>query len=190
MAPPGGRSPDAGSRVSSGAVLAPCQPAGLLCHLGGEGGETGPSPQLPPNCSLPTPAPWPQRQATSAAPVPTPPLYPTVLLETGRQGAWDASTPVSRSCSLLSPGPTHRLAQRRLSRRQRRPLRRPPGSQRCLYPPGSSRSCCGLCQLSPGRVRCSHSAPPRGQTRSLRFFSSLFIAVHQCPQKHVPPTIL
>lgn len=94
--------------------------------------------------------PQPQRQTTSAAPVPTPPHCPTVRLETRRQGVWDASTPASRSRSLLFPAPTPVLAQRRLSRRQRRPLRRPSGPQRCLYPPRTSRTRCGLCQLSPG----------------------------------------
>lgn len=33
------------------------EPSGGPCHLGGEGGETSPSPQLPRNCLLPTPGP-------------------------------------------------------------------------------------------------------------------------------------
>lgn len=85
-------------------------------------------------------------QTTSAAPVPSPPRYPTVLLETRRHGVWDTSAPCFQDPrSLLSPGPTPRLAQRRLSPRQRRPLRRPPGPQHSLFPPGASPSCCGLC---------------------------------------------
>lgn len=84
---PGGRSPDAGSGVSSAAVVAPCQTAGAsLPPSGGEGGELSPSPQLPRNCLLFAPAPRPPLQTISAALVSTSPRYATVLLETRRLG--------------------------------------------------------------------------------------------------------
>lgn len=52
--------------------------------------------------------------------------------------------------------------------------------------PAAGSACCqpDACGVRTPR-RHDGNRPP-----SPRFFSSLFIAVHQCPQKHVPPTIL
>lgn len=172
-------------------MLAPCQPAGPLRHLGGEGGEAGPSPQLPPNCSLPTPLrSQPQRadNLRSAGPHSTALPY---CLSCWRPDGRECGTPLPpcfQGCFLLSPGPTHGLAQRRLSRRQRRPLRRPPGPRRCLYPPDAS----PLPLVTGTRAVFVLRAATRATDTHPLDFLLAFGSYPSAPskQKHVPPTIL
>lgn len=85
-------------------MLAPCHPAGPLCHLVGEGGGgRSLSPTSSKLLSSHSRHPSSSGQTTSAAPVPTPPRYPIVLLETRRHGVWDTSAPCFQD--PLSPLP-------------------------------------------------------------------------------------
>lgn len=158
-----------------------------FCHLGGEGGETSPSPQLPRNCFLPTPGPSHRLR-------PSPPRYPTILLEIRRlsTGRLCPPTPGLGQLSPL-PGSYTRACTKAPftppappSAPPSRPAALPLPTARSITVPGG-----GLSQLSPGqgsgrRVRCPHSRHHEGGRHS-RFPSRFLLAVRQRLQRHVPP---
>lgn len=110
-------------------------------------------------------------------------LHHATLLSCWRPDGSECRTPLppaSRTRSLLSPGPTPGLAQRRLSRRQRRPLRRPPGPQRCLFPPDASPSCCRLLPIVT-RTRAGVCTPRRHEGKDTHSPLGFLLAFCSCP---------
>lgn len=168
-----------------------------LCHLGGEGGETSPSPQLPRNCSLPTPGPGhhlgQSLQGRSA-------LHRATRLCCWRPDGWECGTPLTPIPSLgqLSPLPgSYTRACTKAPFTPPAPPSAPPSRPAAL--PLPTRSITGWVGTLPvvarqdqgrGRcARCSHSRRHKGSRHSpvdflLRFYSCPPAPSKACPRNY------
>lgn len=176
-------------------MLAPCQPAGPLCHLGGEGGETGPSPQLSPNCLFPTPAP---SRSGRQPPPRRSPLHRTALLSGWRPDGRECGTllPLLPGPDLSSSRLLHRCLHKGAFHAASAALcaalqARSAAFTHLAHPgPAADSASCHPDQQWPTRAVFALRAPTRATDILPSFSSSFSIAVRQRPQKNVPPTIL